>query len=297
MNLLHTPYLSCELIFSSVVGLESLCEGNDAWAVGLQHSDGWSVVYSGDTRPCANVVRLGNQMRPGCRILIHEATFDDSAPMRQEAEQKRHSTVNEALDVGIGMHAWRVVLTHFSQRYPKLTDVRHTHRSTTRRSGEDSALVAFDQMTIPFHLLPDLPQLTTALLCLFAVRCKVLMRVAAKCLPNIWLDAASLSLLARSQHEIRNQDEAAWAAVETHGARGVAQIGGKPLSWSQGSVRGGGKGGSGKGRAGRDGDGKGGNGKGSGGKGRGRKGGGAKGGNGGGYGRGRRGGWSDAKAT
>ena len=42
-------------------------------------------MYSSDTRPCDSLVRLGNQMKPG-RILIHEATFDDSAPMRREAE-------------------------------------------------------------------------------------------------------------------------------------------------------------------------------------------------------------------
>ena len=65
---------------------------NDAWAVGLQHADGWSILYSGDTRPCDNVVRLGNLMRPGGRLLVHEATFDDSPLMRQEAEHKRHST-------------------------------------------------------------------------------------------------------------------------------------------------------------------------------------------------------------
>ncbi|KOO26428.1 zinc phosphodiesterase elac protein 2-like protein, partial [Chrysochromulina tobinii] len=103
---------------------------NDAWAVGLQHADGWSILYSGDTRPCDNVVRLGNLMRPGGRLLVHEATFDDSPLMRQEAEHKRHSTVHEALAVGEAMHAWRTVLTHFSQRYPKLTDVRATATSS-----------------------------------------------------------------------------------------------------------------------------------------------------------------------
>ena len=131
----------------------------DAWAIGLQHSDGWSVLYSGDTRPCDNVVRLGRSMRPGARILVHEATFDDSSAMRAEAEMKRHSTVGEALEVGRRMGAWRVVLTHFSQRYPKLSDVRNAN---------DRALIAFDQMTLPFPLLADLPRLTPALLCLFS---------------------------------------------------------------------------------------------------------------------------------
>ena len=52
----------------------------DAWALGLQHADGWSVVYSGDTRPCDNVVRLGRNMRPGGVILIHEAVAGTPTP-------------------------------------------------------------------------------------------------------------------------------------------------------------------------------------------------------------------------
>ena len=35
------------------------------------------------------LVNLGNSLKPGARILIHEATFDDSASMRREAEQRR----------------------------------------------------------------------------------------------------------------------------------------------------------------------------------------------------------------
>ena len=76
---------------------------------GCIYSDGWSLLYSGDTRPCDALVRLGNSMRPGGRILIHEATFDDSRDMRKEAERKRHSTVGEALDVGAHMNAWRII--------------------------------------------------------------------------------------------------------------------------------------------------------------------------------------------
>ena len=119
---------------------------HDAWGLGLQHADGWSILYSGDTRPCDAFKRLGNSMRPGGRILIHEATFDDSRDMRREAENRRHSTVGEALEVGAAMRAWRVILTHFSQRYPKLTDLRSTSSSADAR-----ALIAFDQMSIPFE--------------------------------------------------------------------------------------------------------------------------------------------------
>ena len=37
-----------------------------------------------------------------------------------QAEQKRHSTVTEALTVAEQMGAFCTVLTHFSQRYPRL---------------------------------------------------------------------------------------------------------------------------------------------------------------------------------
>ena len=132
----------------------------DAWAVSLQHAAGWGAVYSGDTRPCEGVVRLGQAMRAPARILIHEATFDGAEGMQEEARAKRHSTVAEALDVGRQMGAWRVVLTHFSQRYPKLADVRGAATRT--------AVVAFDLMTMPLRLMPVLPTLTPALLSVFA---------------------------------------------------------------------------------------------------------------------------------
>ena len=118
------------------------------------------LAYSGDTRPCEALVTLGRRLSPTCRLHVHEATFDDTKEMAAEAAARRHSTVGEALRVGERMCAWRVMLTHFSQRYPKLADVR--------RLPTAGAVIAFDLMSVPFRLLPGLPQLTPALLCLFA---------------------------------------------------------------------------------------------------------------------------------
>ena len=154
----------------------------DAWAIALLHREGWSIVYSGDTRPCEGVVRLGRSLRSRARILVHEATFDDAEPgMRREAEQRKHSTVAEALEVahaqpdgpaltptlartraraptptltlalapnggpyqvGNQMGAWRVLLTHFSNRYPRLADVRAGGAAATR------TVPAFDLMEV-----------------------------------------------------------------------------------------------------------------------------------------------------
>ena len=49
-------------------------------------AEGWGVVYSGDTRPCASVASLGSNLGCRCLILIREATFDDSEEMAIEAK-------------------------------------------------------------------------------------------------------------------------------------------------------------------------------------------------------------------
>ena len=43
----------------------------------VRHTDGWSICFSGDTRPCQRLVEAAR----GCTLLIHEATFE---PARME---------------------------------------------------------------------------------------------------------------------------------------------------------------------------------------------------------------------
>lgn len=76
--------------------------------------NGFKFAYSGDTRPTQEFVRIGE----GATLLLHEATFDDE--LRAEAVAKKHSTTSEAIKAGIDMGAKALMLTHFSQRYPKL---------------------------------------------------------------------------------------------------------------------------------------------------------------------------------
>jgi len=119
----------------------------DSYAIGLvvnvNAQDVW-VVYSGDTRPCPKMWNnLKHSPAPAMySVLIHEATFDDS--MKDEALKKRHSTISEAMEAATAMHSEVVILTHFSQRYPKLP---------VFKTGDDEAkfLVAFDGMTIPLY--------------------------------------------------------------------------------------------------------------------------------------------------
>lgn len=123
---------------------------SDAFGVVMRHQSGWSIVYSGDTQPCDNLVRAGQ----GATLLIHEATFEPA--LVGEARKKRHSTTTEAMDVARRMGAYRTVLTHFSQRYPKCPEgvLEECQR------GGSSFAVAFDGMCVPLSLLEHLPKVT-----------------------------------------------------------------------------------------------------------------------------------------
>jgi ribonuclease BN (tRNA processing enzyme) len=96
---------------------------HEAYGLVVRAKCGWSIVYSGDTRPCSRLVQAG----ACCTLLIHEATFEDV--LADHATRKRHSTVSEALDIGFRMAAEYVILTHFSQRYPQVKPFHQIHRS------------------------------------------------------------------------------------------------------------------------------------------------------------------------
>lgn len=75
----------------------------------------FKVSYSGDTRP--NLKNFAEIIGQGSQLLIHEATLDNE--LQEDAIKKRHCTINEAIEVGNVMNCEKLILTHFSQRYPK----------------------------------------------------------------------------------------------------------------------------------------------------------------------------------
>eukprot|EP01117_Protostelium_nocturnum_P020375 TRINITY_DN9127_c0_g1_i1.p1 TRINITY_DN9127_c0_g1~~TRINITY_DN9127_c0_g1_i1.p1 ORF type:complete len:798 (+),score=134.97 TRINITY_DN9127_c0_g1_i1:235-2628(+) len=117
----------------------------DSYGLVMSHQSGWKLVYSGDTRPCPDLIEAGK----GATVLIHEATFEDALYL--DAKKKRHSTISEAVDSGVEMNAEHIILTHFSQRYPNFpvlpTEVKH------------KITVAFDQMTVNETDLKRTPKL------------------------------------------------------------------------------------------------------------------------------------------
>lgn len=93
----------------------------DSFAVVLDNTCFGRLVYSGDCRPSRPLAFAGMD----ADLLIHEATFANG--MEAEASLKRHCTVGEALQVAEDMKAKAVILTHFSQRYPKVPPVASEH--------------------------------------------------------------------------------------------------------------------------------------------------------------------------
>ena len=67
--------------------------------------------------PSARLINEGRSTHPPT-LLIHEATL--SGDMVLDACKKRHSTTPQAIDVAKRMGAYSLILTHLSQRFPKL---------------------------------------------------------------------------------------------------------------------------------------------------------------------------------
>jgi ribonuclease Z len=63
--------------------------------------------------------------------------------MEREALAKGHCTVSESLQVGLDMKARRVLLTHFSQRYPKVAPLE-----SLPADALGSYLIAHDLMRV-----------------------------------------------------------------------------------------------------------------------------------------------------
>lgn len=72
---------------------------------------GRKLVYTGDTRPSRNVVKLAQ----GADVLIHDSMFSDED--EENTKEAAHSTAAQAAQVAKEAGAKKLYLTHISQRY------------------------------------------------------------------------------------------------------------------------------------------------------------------------------------
>ncbi|KAI6214122.1 Lactamase-B domain-containing protein [Aphelenchoides besseyi] len=89
--------------------------------------------------PCELLAKVGKD----ADLLVHEATFEDG--QEADARKKKHSTINQALNIGQMMRAKSIILTHFSSRYPRVPTI------TDRMIEMKNVSVAMDNMVVPFN--------------------------------------------------------------------------------------------------------------------------------------------------
>ncbi|ODV95567.1 hypothetical protein PACTADRAFT_43138 [Pachysolen tannophilus NRRL Y-2460] len=115
----------------------------------------FKISYSGDTRPN---ISFAKKTGYGSDLLIHEATLDDQ--LIDDAISKCHSTISEAIFVGRLMDCKKTILTHFSQRYPKLPDLNYKFNIFEKLNNvsfdgdgaqAQNLLYAFDNMIIKYN--------------------------------------------------------------------------------------------------------------------------------------------------
>ncbi|MEM5882692.1 MAG: ribonuclease Z [Candidatus Aenigmatarchaeota archaeon] len=80
---------------------------------------GLKVVYTGDTKPCDNIVKISE----GADLLIHDGTF------LEEESGKAHTDVKQAARIAKKAEVKQLILTHISRRY---TDVKELEENAKK---------------------------------------------------------------------------------------------------------------------------------------------------------------------
>ena len=124
----------------------------ESYGVVVGHGRDWKVVYSGDTRPCPELVKVG----ANATLLIHEATLEDN--MLEDAKEKKHCTISEALQIAEQMNPEFTILTHFSQRYCRILPLILSKKPKL----QSGVFTAFDHMTVSLSDMHRLPALLPA---------------------------------------------------------------------------------------------------------------------------------------
>jgi ribonuclease Z len=103
---------------------------------------GRKVVLAIDTRPCPAVQNLAC----GADLLIHDGMFSEE--MREEANERGHSTTRQAAEIARQAGAASLLLTHISPRYENTEGLLEEARTVFPSTQMAQDLMALD---IPFH--------------------------------------------------------------------------------------------------------------------------------------------------
>jgi ribonuclease Z len=94
---------------------------------------GLKVVYSGDTKPCENIMKIAKD----ADLLIHDGTF------LEEEEGKAHADVKQAAKVAEKAKVKQLILTHISRRYTDPKELEEEAKKVFKNTK-----VAYDFMKI-----------------------------------------------------------------------------------------------------------------------------------------------------
>jgi len=73
---------------------------------------GKKVVYSGDTKPCANMIKLAKN----ADLLIHDSTYFEEI-------NRKHATLDDVIEIAKKANVKKVILTHISRRYTNVKEL------------------------------------------------------------------------------------------------------------------------------------------------------------------------------
>ena len=98
---------------------------------------GRKIVYSGDTRPCLEMIDLAKH----ANVLIHESTFESSQELK--AQETGHSTTTQAAKIAAKAEVSQLILSHISTRYMDVSFLKEEANKIF-----DKVIIAEDFMTV-----------------------------------------------------------------------------------------------------------------------------------------------------
>lgn len=122
----------------------------------------YRIAYSGDTRPCQELITAAGTVFDQCDLFIHEATFINED--LNEAVEKYHTTVTEAI-LSCAPVSKFVLLNHFSSRYGCGFEILNA----IGNNENDRIIVGFDLMKVEIEntqVLSPLPSSSPSSSCI-----------------------------------------------------------------------------------------------------------------------------------